>query len=90
MVQELYKKLGENGSYLFCLYDVALEYTYEVRYPDYKDVAFFIENGWLSDDMFVKNPEKILISIIAVNNEKGCSRTTILKTFCMFALCDTK
>lgn len=60
MVQELYKKLGENGCYLFCLYDVALEYTYEVRYPDYKDVAFFIENGWLSDDMFVKNPEKIL------------------------------
>ena len=32
----------------------------------------------------------ILTEIIAVNNEKGCSNTTILKTFCIFALCDTK
>ena len=28
--------------------------------------------------------------IIAENNEKGCSCTTILKTFCIFALSDTK
>lgn len=60
MVQELYKKLGENGCYLFCLYDVASEYTSELRYPDYKDVFYFIENGWLNKDMFVLNPESIL------------------------------
>lgn len=60
MVQELYKKLGENGCYLFCLYDVAEEYTSELRYPDYKDVNYFIQKDWLSDDMFVKDPEKIL------------------------------
>lgn len=60
MVQEMYQKIGKNGCYLLCLYDVALEYTSELRYPDFNDVFYFIQNGWLNDDMFVKNPEAIL------------------------------
>ena len=67
MVQELYKKLGENGCYLFCLYDVATEYSYVVRHPDYTDVAYFIKNGWLDNEMFVKNPEKILKYLTGIN-----------------------
>lgn len=60
MVQELYKSLGENGCYLLCLYDVACEYTGEIRFPDYIDLNYFITKGWLESDMFVNNPEEIL------------------------------
>lgn len=66
MVQELYKKLGKNGSYLFCLYDIANEYNgsnnvrYFYRFPNASEVINFIEYGWLNNNMIVKDPEGIL------------------------------
>lgn len=73
MVQELYKKIGEKGSYLICLYDVANDYNgsndlkYFYRFPTAHEVINFIDNGWLSSDMFVKNPEGILSYLTGVN-----------------------
>ncbi len=39
---------------------------------------------------FALQTQRDAAEIFAENNEKGCSCTTILKTFCIFALSDTK
>lgn len=67
MIQELYKSLGEKGSYLLCLYDVACEYTEGIRFPNYTDLHYFITKEWLETDMFVNEPELILIHLTGVD-----------------------